>query len=83
VYVRPDNLDRVVRYYSGAGFTPEKFAWGWMPPHPTFFVRRELYERYGLFHADYRIAVNDNYFFPSTTITLTHGLAFRWVMSEG
>jgi hypothetical protein len=28
-------------------------------------------------------AVNDNYFFPSTTITLTHGLAFRWVSDEG
>ena len=58
VYVRADNLDRVVRYYSGVGFTPEKFAWGWMPPHPTFFVRRELYERYGLFHTDYRIAAD-------------------------
>lgn len=58
VYVRPDNLDRVVRYYSGAGFTPDKFAWGWMPPHPTFFVRRELYERYGLFRIDYKIAAD-------------------------
>jgi len=58
VYVRPDNPDQVVRYYSGAGFTPGKFAWGWMPPHPTFFVRRELYERYGLFHTDYRIGAD-------------------------
>jgi glycosyltransferase involved in cell wall biosynthesis len=58
VYVRPDNLKKVVRYYSGVGFTPEKFAWGWMPPHPTFFVRRELYESYGLFHTDYRIAAD-------------------------
>lgn len=58
VYVRPDKLDRVVRYYSGAGFTPDKFAWGWMPPHPTFFVRRELYERYGSFRTDYRIAAD-------------------------
>lgn len=58
VYVRPDNLDQVVRYYSGAKFTPDKFAWGWMPPHPTFFVRRELYERYGLFRTDYQIAAD-------------------------
>jgi glycosyltransferase involved in cell wall biosynthesis len=58
VYVRPDNLDRVVRYYVGAGFTPEKFAWGWMPPHPTFFVRREIYERFGLFRTDYLIAAD-------------------------
>lgn len=58
VYVRPENLEKVVRYYSGADFTPGWFAWGWMPPHPTFFVRRELYERYGLFRTDYRIAAD-------------------------
>jgi glycosyltransferase involved in cell wall biosynthesis len=58
VYVHPDNLDKVVRYYSGARFTPDKFAWGWMPPHPTFFVQRELYERYGLFRTDYLIAAD-------------------------
>lgn len=58
VYVRPNNLDRIVRYYSVPNFTPDMFAWGWMPPHPTFFVRRELYERYGLFHVDYQIAAD-------------------------
>ena len=58
VYVKPDDLDRVVRYYAGAGFRPEMFAWGWMPPHPTFFVRREIYERFGLFRTDYRIAAD-------------------------
>jgi hypothetical protein len=34
------------------------FACGWMPPHPTFFVKRELYERYGLFRTDYQIAAD-------------------------
>jgi glycosyltransferase involved in cell wall biosynthesis len=58
VYVRPDKLYKVVRYYSGLDFTPEKFAWGWMPPHPTFFVRRELYEKFGLFKTDYKIAAD-------------------------
>jgi len=58
VYVRPGNLDKVVRYYSGRGFTSDQFAWGCMPPHPTFFVRREVYERLGLFHTDYRIAAD-------------------------
>ncbi|MDD5226634.1 MAG: glycosyltransferase family 2 protein [Candidatus Omnitrophica bacterium] len=58
VYVRPGDLNRVVRFYSGAGFTPDKFAWGWMPQHPTFFVRRHLYEQYGLFRTDYRIAAD-------------------------
>ncbi|MRR05885.1 MAG: glycosyltransferase [Deltaproteobacteria bacterium] len=58
VYVRPYNVDQVVRYYSGAGFSPDRFAWGWMPPHPTFFVRREVYEKYGLFDTHYKIAAD-------------------------
>lgn len=58
IYVRSDNLQRVVRYYAGAGFTPDKFAWGWMPPHPTFFVKREIYERYGMFRTNYKIAAD-------------------------
>jgi glycosyltransferase involved in cell wall biosynthesis len=58
VFVRPGNLDKLVRYYSGANFTLSKLAFGWMPPHPTFFVKRECYEKYGLFKTDYRIAAD-------------------------
>ena len=35
-FVRPDNLDKTVRYYSSKNFKPSKFRWGWMPAHPTF-----------------------------------------------
>jgi glycosyltransferase involved in cell wall biosynthesis len=56
VFVKPNNLDKIVRYYSGAKFSLSKFASGWNPPHPTFFVRRECYEKYGLFKTDYNIA---------------------------
>ncbi|MDP2992116.1 MAG: glycosyltransferase family 2 protein [Deltaproteobacteria bacterium] len=58
VYVRRDNLQKVVRYYSSANFSPPKFAFGWMPAHPTFFVRRECYEKYGKFKTDYIIAAD-------------------------
>ena len=30
----------------------KKFYRGWMPPHPTFFVRREVYEQYGGFNLE-------------------------------
>ncbi len=56
VYVNGDNLQKVVRYYSSADFEPGRFAYGWMPAHPTFFARREVYEKYGLFKTDYKIA---------------------------
>lgn len=58
VYVRPDNLNKVVRHYSGANFSLAMFAIGWMPPHPTCFIRRECYLKYGLFKTDYRIAAD-------------------------
>jgi len=58
VYVRVDDLDKIVRYYSSATFHPKKMAYGWMPAHPTFFVKREVYEQYGLFKTDYTIAAD-------------------------
>jgi glycosyltransferase len=42
----------VTRYWKSGPFTLDKFYWGWMPPHPTFFVRRSVYERYGLFNSE-------------------------------
>lgn len=58
VYVRPANLEKVVRYYDSSYFSPNKFAYGWMPAHPTFFCKRELYEIYGYFRTDYKIAAD-------------------------
>lgn len=56
VYVKPNNLNKIIRYYDSRHFKPSKFAYGWMPAHPTFFVKREIYTKYGLFKTDYKIA---------------------------
>jgi glycosyltransferase len=51
----------VVRYWKSGYFSTDRFYWGWMPPHPTFFVRRSVYEKYGVFNltlgsaADYEL----------------------------
>jgi glycosyltransferase involved in cell wall biosynthesis len=58
VFVNPDNLNRVVRTYSSKGWHPGKFAWGFMPAHPTFYVRKEFYGLYGLYKTDYKIAAD-------------------------
>jgi glycosyltransferase involved in cell wall biosynthesis len=58
VYVDRNNTDKIVRYYKSANFTSNKFAYGWMPPHPTFFLKRKYYEKYGLFKTDYKIAAD-------------------------
>jgi glycosyltransferase involved in cell wall biosynthesis len=49
VYVASDDLNKVRRYWRSGSFDDSRFYKGWMPPHPTFFVRREFYDRYGLF----------------------------------
>ena len=49
---------RVLRYYNSGQFKPSKFRWGWMPAHPTVFVRRAVYERVGPFATDYQIAAD-------------------------
>jgi glycosyltransferase involved in cell wall biosynthesis len=58
IFVDPANLNRTVRTYSSAKWTPARFARGYMPAHPTFFVRKEFYEKYGLFEIDYQIAAD-------------------------
>lgn len=37
---------KMVRYWKSSTFTPRRFYWGWMPPHPTFFVRKSIYEKH-------------------------------------
>jgi len=58
VFVRPNNLEKTVRLYNSSQFNPSKFAYGWMPAHPTFFVKRAFYEKYGLFNTGYKIAAD-------------------------
>lgn len=44
--------EKVVRYWKSGAYDPRKFYWGWMVPHPTFFVRRHVFEKYGIFNTD-------------------------------
>ncbi len=55
-FVHPERPDRPLRRYRSDRFRPDRIAWGWMPAHPTLFLRRQVYERFGLFRSDYRIA---------------------------
>lgn len=56
VFVKPENTDKILRYYSSKHFVPHKFKYGFMPAHPSFYAKRELFERYGLYKIDYKIA---------------------------
>ena len=58
VYVQHNNISRVVRYWKSGPYDHVALSRGWMPPHPTFYVRRSVYERLGGFNTRYRIAAD-------------------------
>lgn len=57
-YVSADDPSRIVRYWRSGEFRPAKLRRGWMPPHPTLYLRREVFERWGLYDTNFRIAAD-------------------------
>jgi glycosyltransferase involved in cell wall biosynthesis len=57
-FVRPENIQRIVRYYSSQRFNPNRFKYGFMPAHPSFYVKRESFEKYGYYKEDFKIAAD-------------------------
>ncbi len=57
-YVEENDLSKVVRYWKSSDFKEGSFAKGWHPPHPTFFVKREVYEKYGLFDLEMKVSAD-------------------------
>ena len=57
-YLDKKEGSRLVRYWKSSQFVPRLFLDGWSPPHPTFFVRRSVYDHYGGFDLRYRIAAD-------------------------
>ena len=58
VYVDKNDTNKIFRYWKSGEYTFKKLQNGWMPPHPTFFVKREFYEKYGKFDLSYGIAAD-------------------------
>lgn len=49
---------KIIRFWKSTSYHPNRFYWGWMPPHPTFFVRRRIYEQYGVFNPEFGSAAD-------------------------
>jgi len=54
VYVDRENINKITRTWKSGPYEDGKFLFGWMPPHPTFFVKREVYEAYGHYTTELR-----------------------------
>lgn len=58
VFVKPDKLEKITRFYSLPNYAPWKLRFGWMPPHPATFIKKEIYDRFGLYKTDFKIAAD-------------------------
>lgn len=61
-YVNWNDTRKTVRIFSGKDFKREKLCWGKMPPHPSFYVKRECYDKFGLYSLDYPICADYDMF---------------------
>lgn len=57
-FVDPSDITKCVRYYSGSMFKPWMVRFGYMPPHPALYVRKTVYDKYGLYKPDYKISAD-------------------------
>lgn len=57
-YVHPDDLQHSVRYYSSKIFKRNLMRMGFIPAHPTFYCRRECFDKFGYYKTDYKIAAD-------------------------
>jgi len=58
VYVKFFDIDKIVRYWQSGQYTVKKVKNGWMLPHPTFFVKKYLYDKYGYYNTDLKTAAD-------------------------
>lgn len=57
-FVKPTDMTSVVRIWKGSPYYPGAFSKGWHPAHPTFFVRRSVYAKYGCFDLDFDVSAD-------------------------
>jgi glycosyltransferase involved in cell wall biosynthesis len=57
-YVAKDGMGKVIRHWKSGAYSQKSIAWGWMPPHPSLFVRRRLIDLHGFFDESFRIAAD-------------------------
>ncbi len=57
-YVSKEDTNKIIRYWKSGEFKFSKLKKGWMPPHPTFFVKKKIYDKLGTFDTSFRIAAD-------------------------
>lgn len=76
VFVKPTDLTKVTRLYALSNYAAWKLRYGWMPPHPATFIRREIYIKHGLYKIDFKIAADYELF---VRLLLVKGVSFKHI----
>lgn len=63
LFVNPENTNKVVRNWIGGSYRQWKVRHGWLPLHPTCYIRRDVIERKGLYNESYKIAADSDFLF--------------------
>ncbi|MDR2085660.1 MAG: glycosyltransferase [Dysgonamonadaceae bacterium] len=75
-FVHPYDLKKTMRYYSSAKFKPSLFRFGFMPAHPSCFIRRELFDEIGYYKTGYHIAADYELLIR---FLYTHRISYRYL----
>lgn len=57
-YVAAGDTDRIIRKWRSGIYHSSRLRYGWMPPHPTLYLRRTVFDRWGLYDTRFRIAAD-------------------------
>ncbi|GAB4384058.1 MAG: glycosyltransferase family 2 protein [Salibacteraceae bacterium] len=57
-YVKRNDPSEVVRHWKSCSYSPGLFLRGWMPPHPTFYLKNDLYVKYGTYDTSFKISAD-------------------------
>lgn len=57
-FVASNDTNKVIRKWKSSPFVKGSFTKGWHPPHPTFYAKREIYEKYGLFDISLNVSAD-------------------------
>lgn len=58
IYVKRENVSLIMRYWKGNVYNFKSLKFGWMPAHPTLFLRREIYDQFGDYNLDFKISAD-------------------------
>ncbi len=78
-FIHEGEPNKVVRYYSSRHFSPFWLRFGFMPAHPSFYARRSVYEKAGLYNTDYKIGSD---FEMMVRLFRKHHISYRYLPKD-